>query len=114
MLRLGWLLPELLLRRGDEAEIVFGVLVVVFGRDRIAGASALARKLDVFFGDVRSGSADLDVRPVGLVNPGHRVLAAPVIVVVVVIVVVPAPHPLVVLAVSHVVPFSADSASLVV
>jgi hypothetical protein len=53
------------------------------------------------------GAADLDVGPVGLEHPGHRVLAAaPVVVaaVVVIAVVIPVPHPLVVLTVSHVLP----------
>jgi hypothetical protein len=52
------------------------------------------------------GAADLDVGSVGFEHPGHRVLAAPiVIVVIVVIVVVPVAHPLVVvLTVSHIVP----------
>ena len=33
---LGIALTELLLRGGDQAEIMLGVLVVIFGRDRIA------------------------------------------------------------------------------
>ena len=45
-------LAELLLGRGDQAEIMLGMLVVVFGRDRIAGGARVARELDVFFGDV--------------------------------------------------------------
>jgi len=45
-------LPELLLRRRDEAEIVLGVLVVVFGRNRVAGALRVASELDVFLGDM--------------------------------------------------------------
>lgn len=34
----GILLPELLLRRGDQPEVVLGMLVVILSRDRIAGA----------------------------------------------------------------------------
>ena len=41
-------LPELLLRRRDQAEIVLGVLIVIFGRDRIAGGLRVARKLKYF------------------------------------------------------------------
>jgi hypothetical protein len=53
---------------------------------------------------VRCGAANLDLRSDGLEHPGHRILAAPVIVIVVVIV-VPVAHPLVVvLTVSHIVP----------
>ena len=86
---------------------MFGVLVVVLGGDRIAGGARVARQLDVFFRNVRGGAANLDVGSVGFEHPGHRVLAAPVIVIVVVIivVVVPVTHPLVViLTVSHVLP----------
>jgi hypothetical protein len=57
---------------------------------------------------VGGGAADLDIGPVGLEHPGHRVLAAPVAVIPVIIiiaVVVPVTHPLVVvLTVSHVLP----------
>jgi hypothetical protein len=56
---------------------------------------------------MRSGAAYLDVRPVGLEHPGHRVLAAPVIIIIVVVVavIVPVTHPLIILTVSHVLPF---------
>ena len=77
--RLRLVLPELLLRSGDQAEIMLGMLVVVFGGDRVAGRARVARELDVFFGDMGGGAADLDVGPVGFEDPGHRVLAAPVI-----------------------------------
>ena len=46
------LLAELLLRSGDQAKIMLGVLEVVFGRDRIAGALRVARELEVFLRDV--------------------------------------------------------------
>ena len=52
---------------------------------------------------MRSRAADLDIGTVGLVDPGHRVLAAPVVVIVIVVVVAVA-HPLLVLTVSHVLP----------
>jgi len=80
---------------------MFGVLVVVFGRHRIAGASRVARQLHVFLGNVRGGAADLDIGAVRFEHPGQWVLAAPVVIVVIVI---PVAHPLVVLTVSHVVP----------
>ena len=69
------LLAELLLRRGDQAEIMLGVLIIIFRRDRIAGALRVARELDVFFRDMRGGAADLHVGPVRLVNPRQRILA---------------------------------------
>jgi len=45
----GVLLAELFLRGGDQAEIVLGVLIVILGRDRVAGTLCIARKLDIFF-----------------------------------------------------------------
>mgnify|MGYP003530157734 CR=1 FL=1 len=70
------------------------------------GRARVARQLDVFFGDVGSGAADLDVGSVRFEHPGHRVLTAPVIigVAVIAVIVVPVTHPLVVLTVSHVSP----------
>jgi len=100
--RLRLVLPELLLRRSDQAEIMLGVLVVIFGSHRIAGASRVARQLHVFFGNVRGGTADLDIGAVRFEHHGQRVLAAPVVIVVIV---APVAHPLViVLTVSHVLP----------
>src|SRR5262249_36678766 len=49
----GIVLPELLLRRGDHAVIVLGVLVVILRRDRITRGLRVARELNVFFGNVR-------------------------------------------------------------
>jgi hypothetical protein len=80
----GILLPELFLRRGDQAEVMLGVLEVILGGDRIAGALRVASKLHVFFGDVRSGAAYFDVGSVRLVNPRQGVLAFAVVVIVVV------------------------------
>jgi hypothetical protein len=100
-LLLRLVLAELLLGRRDQAEVVFGVLIVVFSRDRVAGGACVTRKLHIFFRDVRGSATDLDVGSVGFEHPGHRVLATPVIVVVIVI---PVTHPLVVLTVSHIVP----------
>lgn len=60
----GILLAELFLRRGDKAEIMFGVLIIIFGSYRIAGSLRVTRKLDIFFRDVRSGAADFYVRTV--------------------------------------------------
>src|SRR5262245_50286555 len=44
------LLPELLLRRGDQAEVVLGVLIMVLGGHRIAGALRVAGELQIFLG----------------------------------------------------------------
>ncbi|MET4765797.1 hypothetical protein ABH975_007777 [Bradyrhizobium ottawaense] len=95
------ILAELFLGRGDQTEIMLGVLVVVLGCNGVAGRARVARELEILFSDVRGGAADLDVGSVGLVDPGHRVLAAPVVVVIVIVAVA---HPLLVLTVSHVLP----------
>src|SRR5260370_18426325 len=101
--RLRLVLTELFLGGGDQAEIMLGMLIVILGGYRIAGAARVPRQLHVLFRDVGCGTADLAVGSVGLEHPGHRVLAAPVIIVV--IIVVPVTHPLVVvLTVSHFLP----------
>jgi hypothetical protein len=48
----GVLLAKLFLRGGDKTEIMFGVLVVILGGNRIAGTLGVTRKLDIFFCDV--------------------------------------------------------------
>jgi hypothetical protein len=55
------LLTKLLLRRGDQTEIMFSVLIVIFRSYRITRSLRVARELDVFFCDMRSGAADFDV-----------------------------------------------------
>ena len=55
------LLPKLLLCRGDQAKVVFGVLIVIFGRYWITRSLGVTCELDVFFRDMRSGAADFDV-----------------------------------------------------
>jgi hypothetical protein len=81
---------------------MFSVLVIILGGDRIAGGTGIARQLQIFFSDVGCRAADLDVGAVRFEHPRHRILAAPVIVMVVIVTVA---HPLVVLTVSHVLPF---------
>jgi hypothetical protein len=70
--RLG--LPEVFLRGGDQAEIMFGVLVVVLCRDRIAGTLRIAGQLEIFLGNVRCIAPDLQVRSVGLVHARQWIL----------------------------------------
>src|SRR4051794_6271690 len=103
----AWLrlvLAELLLSRRDQPKVMFGMLVIVFGGHRIAGRSRIACELHVLFRDVGCSAANLDIRPIGLEYPRHRVLAAPIAVIPVVVVIVAVAHPLVVLTVSHVLP----------
>jgi len=66
-----WLaLTKLFLRGGDQAEIMFGVLIIIFGGDRISGTLRIAGELEIFFGDVRRRSANFYVLPIGLVHSG--------------------------------------------
>ena len=53
---------------------MLGVLLIVFGRYRVARALRIARKLEIFFRNVRSRPADFHVRPVGLVHARQRIL----------------------------------------
>src|SRR5207245_954226 len=69
-------LPERRLRRGNHAEIMLGVLVVVFGRYKVAGRLRVARKLQVFLRNMRRGPANFDVGPVRLVDPRQRIVVA--------------------------------------
>ena len=55
------LLTKLFLRRGDQAKVVLGVLIVILGGYRVARPLRVTRELDVFFRDMRSGAADFDV-----------------------------------------------------
>lgn len=55
------LLTELFLRGGDQAKIMLGMLIVVLSGDRITRTLCVARELDIFFRDMRSGTANFDV-----------------------------------------------------
>jgi hypothetical protein len=100
------LLAELLLRRRDQAQIMLGMLMVRFRSDVVADRGGIARELQVFLGDVVRGAADLNVRPVRLVDTRQWivVMAAIVmvmaIVIIIVVVAVASAHALV-LTVSH-------------
>jgi hypothetical protein len=96
--RLG--LPQVFLRGGDQAEIMLGVLVVVFGRDRIAGALRVAGQLKVFLGNVRCIASDLQVRSVGLVHARQWILVMVMMMTTTAFTAVATPHALI-LTVSH-------------
>ncbi len=68
LLVIGLTLPELLLRRRDNTEIVLGVLIIIFRCNRIPGALRVTRQLKVLFGDMGRGTANFYVRPVGFVH----------------------------------------------
>ena len=68
LLVIGLILPELLLRRSDETEIVLGVLIIIFRCNRIPGALRVTGELKVLFGDMRRRTANFYIRPIGLVH----------------------------------------------
>lgn len=74
LLKIGLILAKLLLRGGDQTEIMLGMLIIIFGGDRISRALRVASELKIFFGNVRGGSPDFYVRPIGLVHPRQRIL----------------------------------------
>ena len=57
-------LAELFLRTRDQPIVVLGMLIIVFGRDRIPGGLRIARKLNVFFCNMRRVPPNFDVRTV--------------------------------------------------
>jgi len=67
-------LAQLFLRGRDDAEIVLGVLVIVFRGDWISGALRVAGELEIFFGDVGCRSSNFYVRSTGLVHSRQRIL----------------------------------------
>ena len=89
-LAIGWvarLLVLLFAERKDDPVIVFGVLEVVLSQDVIAGRLRIARQLQVFLGNMRRCTPDLDVGSVGLKAPRQRILAFAVVIIIVVVVV---------------------------
>src|SRR6516165_6100206 len=67
-------LPKLLLGRSDQAEIMLGMLIIIFCRHGVAGTLRVACKLEIFFRDVRCSTADFHVRSVGLVHARQWIL----------------------------------------
>jgi len=74
LLIIGLTLAKLFLRGCNDAEIVFGVLVIIFRGDRISGTLRVAGELEIFFGDVGCRSPNFYVRPIGLVHSRQRIL----------------------------------------
>jgi hypothetical protein len=70
----GGRLPELFLRRGDQAEIMFRVLEIILGGNWISRGLGVTRKLQVFLGNVGRGASYFDVRSVRLIYPCERIV----------------------------------------
>ena len=79
------LLAELLLRRGDQAEVVLGVLMMRLGGDVVADRRRIARELQILLGDVMRGAADFHLRSVRLVHSRQRIVVVVTAVVVMVL-----------------------------
>jgi hypothetical protein len=77
LLVIGLRLAQLFLRGGDQAKIMFGMLIIIFGGDGIAGTLRVACELKIFLGDVRGGPANFHVLPVGLVHSRQWILMMP-------------------------------------
>ena len=102
-LKVWILLAELLVRDRDQPEVMFGMLKVIFRRNRIAGRLSVTCKLEIFLRHVTGRAANLHIGAVRLIDPCQRVVVAAVVVVLLIII-APA-HALVVmvmlLTVSH-------------
>ena len=69
-----------LLGRGDDAEIVLGMLEIVLRHHRIPGRLRVAGQLQIFLGDMSGIATDLHVRAVALIVPRQRInMLAPAI-----------------------------------
>jgi hypothetical protein len=74
LLKIGLILAKLFLRGGDQAEIMFGVLIIIFAGDGISGALRVAGELEIFFGDVGRRSSNFYVLTIGLVHSRQWIL----------------------------------------
>jgi hypothetical protein len=105
----GVLLPELLLRRSDQAKIVLGVLEMILGVHGVAAGLSITGKLEILLSDVMRSAADLHLGSVRLVNTSQRIVmmttatpaAAAATTVMTLVIAVASAHALVVLSVSH-------------
>lgn len=61
LLEIGLGLSQLFLRGGDQTEVMLGMLIVIFGGDRISGTLRVAGKLEIFFRDVRGRATNFYV-----------------------------------------------------
>ena len=77
LLEIGLRLAKLFLCRGDQTEVMLSVLIIILGGNHISRTLRVARKLEIFFGDVGRRTADFYVLPVGFVNSRQRVLVMP-------------------------------------
>jgi len=74
LLVVGLALAELLLRRGDHTKIMFGMLIVILGRNRVTGTLRVAGKLQILFADMGCRAANFHVRSIRLVHARQWIL----------------------------------------
>jgi hypothetical protein len=60
-------------RSGDQSEVMFGVLQIILGGDRISACMSVSCKLEIFFRDVMRIAAYFDVRPVRFIGSRQRI-----------------------------------------
>jgi hypothetical protein len=75
----GSRLPELFLRGGDQAQIMLRMLEIALLGNRIPGRLGVARKLQVFLGNVGRGASHFDIRSVRFVHPRERIVTLAVV-----------------------------------
>ena len=74
LLVIGLTLAELFLRSSDDAEIVLGVLIIIFRCNRVPGALRVTGKLKILFGDMGRRTANFYVRPARFVHSRQWIL----------------------------------------
>jgi hypothetical protein len=99
LLERGLTLAQLFLGGGDQAEIMFGVLIIIFGGNCVSGALRVTGQLEIFFGNVGCGSSNFYILPIGFVHTRQWILVMATLTIIIIIIIATA-HALV-LTVSH-------------
>ena len=73
-------LIELLAIGHDDADVMLGVLEIVFCEHRIAGRLSIARQGEILLGYMRRRAPDFHLRSIGLEAPRKRILAFAIVV----------------------------------
>ena len=66
-------------RGGNETEVMFGVLQIILGCDRISARMSVSCKLEIFFRNVMRIAAYFDVWPVRFIGSRQRIGASPIV-----------------------------------
>jgi hypothetical protein len=67
------------LRSGDQSEIMFCVLQIILGSDRISACVSISRELEVFLRDVMRIAPYFDVWPIRFIGSRQRIRASPIV-----------------------------------